>query len=98
MAWYALYKWFRPWRKAPYVNRIQQYKELLERQWYESLSPVEQMRYMKKKEESRRDARSALMFMLAFNAACRLGRERPMHISKDSYFIDDFDEEDYDDE
>lgn len=98
MAWYALYKWFRSWRKTPYVNRIQQYKELQKQQEFESMSPVEQMRYMKKQEESHRNARLAICAMLAFNAACRLGRERPMHISKGNYFIDDLYEEDYDGE
>ena len=38
MAWYALYKWFIPWRKTPYVNYISWYKKYLYDEWFKSLS------------------------------------------------------------
>jgi len=38
MAWHALYKWFIPWRKIQYVNRISEYKVLLYDNWFNSLS------------------------------------------------------------
>lgn len=50
MAWYALYKWFRPWRKIPYVNMIQMYRKHLYDEWYNSLSDED-----KKKEDKRID-------------------------------------------
>lgn len=42
MAWYALWKWFSPWRKTPYVNYIESYKQTLAQQWWDSLTPEEQ--------------------------------------------------------
>ncbi len=41
MAWYALYKWFIPWRKTPYVNYISWYKKYLYDEWFKSLSEEE---------------------------------------------------------
>ena len=41
MAWYALYKWFIPWRKTPYMNYISWYKKYLYDEWFKSLSEEE---------------------------------------------------------
>lgn len=42
MAWYALYKWFRPFRRAPYYNFVVLYKTYLYDEWFKSLTDVEQ--------------------------------------------------------
>lgn len=44
MAWFALYKWFIPWRKTPYINLISWYKRYLYDMWYESLSEDNKVR------------------------------------------------------
>ena len=44
MAWYALYKWFRKFRKEPYENINRLYSEYLYREWFLSLSEEEQKR------------------------------------------------------
>lgn len=41
MVWYALYKWFIPWRKTPYMNYISWYKQILYDEWFESLPEEE---------------------------------------------------------
>lgn len=41
-AWYALYKWFRPLRRAPYYNFVVLYKTYLYDEWFESLTDAEQ--------------------------------------------------------
>lgn len=52
----------------PYVDRIKEHKDFLEKQWFEILSPEEQGKYLQKKKESHRNAMQAPNFMLAFNA------------------------------
>ena len=42
MAWYALYKWFIPWRKIPYTNWIKWYRKHLYSEWFKSLTDEEQ--------------------------------------------------------
>lgn len=41
MAWYALCKWFIPWRKTPYQDMISCFKKFLYDEWFESLSNEE---------------------------------------------------------
>ena len=60
MAWYALYKWFSPWRTIPYSNYIEWYKKYLHRVWFQSLNEEEKKAYLDKQEEVRRNRRMAL--------------------------------------
>ena len=60
MAWYALYKWFSPWRTIHYSNYIEWYKRYLHREWLLSLTPEEKEENYKKQEEARRKRRMAL--------------------------------------
>lgn len=64
MAWYALYKWFIPWRKTKYVNRINEYKVYLYDTWFKSLSEEDQQKELDRIEEIRlrrkRDAEQTL--------------------------------------
>ena len=48
MAWYSLYKWFVSFRKLPYVNIINWYRQFLYEGWFNSLTEEEQ-----KKEKAR---------------------------------------------
>lgn len=45
MAWYALYKWFRSFRKTPYVDMIQAYRKQLYDEWYNSLTDEQRDHY-----------------------------------------------------
>lgn len=69
MGWYSLYRWFRPWRKLPYVNYIKWYNDVLEQQWLETLTPDQREAYDKKKKQEQESAMRALKFMAAFVAA-----------------------------
>ena len=42
MAWYSLYKWFVSFRKLPYVNIINWYRQFLYEGWFNSLTEEEQ--------------------------------------------------------
>jgi len=44
MAFYALYKWFSRFRKAPYTNMIRMYKNYLYSEWYNSLTEEERQK------------------------------------------------------
>lgn len=44
MAWFALYKWFAPWSKIPYINYIEWYRDYLYTEWYNSLSEEEKIK------------------------------------------------------
>lgn len=66
IGWYALYKWFRPWRKVPYVDYVRWYNDLLELQWLATLTPEQRKRYEEKKERERKEALFPLLFMKAF--------------------------------
>lgn len=54
MAWYALYKWFKPWKKTHYVHWIRWYKGYLYEEWYNSLTEEhkELVRVKREREES----------------------------------------------
>lgn len=64
MAWFALYKWFAPWRKISYVNWISWYKSYLYDTWYGSLSEDDKLkekeRLRKIKEKRIREGEMAL--------------------------------------
>lgn len=53
MAWYALYKWFIPWRKIKYINRINEHKVYLYDEWFNSLSEEDQQKELNRIEEIR---------------------------------------------
>lgn len=53
MAWYALYKWFIPWRKTPYTNWVDWYSNKLYNEWWNSL-PKERREYLLKRQEERK--------------------------------------------
>lgn len=57
MAWEALYKWFSPWRKTPYINWIAWYQEYLAKLWWESLTPEEREKEQKAYEERKQKER-----------------------------------------
>ncbi len=60
MAWYSLYKWFVSFRKLPYVNIINWYRQFLYEGWFNSLTEEEQ-----KKEKARiKGKTSSLMKLL----------------------------------
>lgn len=65
MAWYALYKWFIPWRKISYTNWINWYKRHLYDEWFNSLSEdgkkSELDRQQKIKDQRKHDGEMALV-------------------------------------
>lgn len=82
MAWYALYKWFRIFRKSPSTNYIAWYKQYLYDEWFKSLSDVEktaenrrQKRIAQAKEREFREAiaRLGVMHSLLYDASVRAG-------------------------
>ena len=64
MAWYSLYKWFIPWRKIKYINRVSEYKVYLHDEWFNSLSEEDKQKELNRIEEirerRRRNAEQAL--------------------------------------
>lgn len=92
MAWYALYKWFIPWRKTPYINWIIWYKRYLYDEWFNSLSEDEQAVELERKkmimEKRKRDVQNALAALIGMNAI--LNRYTYDSISSYSDFINDF--------
>ena len=71
MAWYALYKWFRTFRKSPYVNYVDHYRNYLYDQWFNGLSLEEQeaevKRIEKEKEARRMRVNTALAMLYGMN-------------------------------
>ena len=85
MAWYALYKWFIPWRKTPYVDYISWYKQNLYNEWFTSLSDEEQKEELERiqaicdriKERRKRRTEMAIEgFCRIFEEMNRMGHER----------------------
>lgn len=64
MAWFALYKWFIPWRKTPYQNMILWYRNYLYNTWFDSLSEEERQNELKRvndmKEKRKREGEASL--------------------------------------
>lgn len=64
MGWYALYKWFKPWRKTSYRNMISWYKRFLYDEWFESLSEDDKQKEIKRidaiEARRKRDGQEAL--------------------------------------
>lgn len=75
MAWYALYKWFRTFRKSRYVNYISIYKKYLYDQWFNSLSEEDKQSELKRieleEERRRRVSTRALNIMYAMSLYAR---------------------------
>ena len=72
MAWWALYKWFIPFRKTPYTNWIRWYRIYLYDVWFENLSDSEKKRELdrikKQKEKRQREYEDTLKsFGMMFN-------------------------------
>lgn len=63
MAWYALYKWFIPWRKTPYTNWVDWYSNKLYNDWWNSL-PKERQEYLIKRQEERKHREDVHMLKL----------------------------------
>ena len=76
MAWYALYKWFSPWRNTPYSNYIDWYKRYLHREWLLSLTPEEKEEYYKKQEKLKRERELAVRRLLMMPAMISSALER----------------------
>lgn len=92
MAWYALYKWFIPWRKTPYINWIIRYKRHLYDEWFDNLPEDEQKAELERqkmiREKRKRDGQNALATLIGMNAI--LNRYTHDSISSYSDFINDF--------
>lgn len=69
MAFWSLYKWFSKFRKRPYINYINLYKQKLFNDWYESLTENEKEEYQIKKkiEKEKRKKRDAEMLLYFTN-------------------------------
>lgn len=91
MAWYALYKWFIPWRKTPYINWINWYKRHLYDEWFSHLSEYEQKaeleRQQRIKEKRKHDGAIALarleMIFSVMNEATHGKIDEYMRIARD---------------
>lgn len=60
MAFWALYKWFAPWRKRSFTNYINWYRGKLYNDWYNSLSEEDQKLVDEMIEEDKRKERKKL--------------------------------------
>lgn len=65
MAWYALYKWFIPWRKIPYTNWIKWYRKHLYSEWFKSLTDVEQKTELERQQKIREERKHNTEIALA---------------------------------
>lgn len=63
MAWYALYKWFSPWRKKPYTNYILWYSAKLYEEWFKLLPKEEQTKLLERKKRERKLSVRRLMMI-----------------------------------
>ena len=69
MAFWSLYKWFSKFRKRPYINYINLYKQKMFNDWYESLTEngKEEYQIKKKIEKEKRKKRDAEMLLYFTN-------------------------------
>jgi len=51
MAWYALYKWFIPWRRTGYINGSSWYRKYLYSEWFNALSEADKQKELNRIEE-----------------------------------------------
>jgi hypothetical protein len=72
MGWYALYKWFSKFRKTPYTNMINWYKEKLFLDWYDSLTEEEKDKYNKIVENKNLSRREKILQLVAFTESCKI--------------------------
>lgn len=77
MAWYALYKWFAPFRKTPYTDWNVWYSNKLYNDWFQSLTSDEQekiktIRERRKVERKKRAEQSLAMLDVIMSCLDRM--------------------------
>lgn len=69
MAFYSLYKWYRPWSKIKCPNMILLYRNKLFEDWFKTLTPEQQKIYLEQREKEKEKRRQSVIKQLAFLGA-----------------------------